>query len=254
MDWMAPLRIDTDADPVETRLRLAEWQPWRVLIEFSNGLRTDEFEQEHPFSLSPLWKLGQFAGVIPFADLHDVLDVGCNVGYNAIHLSRGYGARCLGIDVQQRHVDASAYLAELAGADCGFEVDHAEHVQRREGFDLVVHFGTLYHLPNPLNGLRAAWENLRTGGWLALETQTYDCPSDERLCYWIHGFNDDRSNFFALSTQAVRDALALLGFDAVSETRRDLTPVGDREHMYRVMLAARKSRSDPLERRWPPWA
>jgi SAM-dependent methyltransferase len=255
MDWTGPLRIHTDADPKDIRRRLAEWQPWRPLIEFSNGVSTDQFEQEHPFSRTPLWTLGQFGSVIPFADLHEVLDVGCNAGYNAIVLSRDFGARCLGFDVQQRHVDASAYLAELVGADCEFRLDHAERVQRPDGFDLVLHSGTLYHLPNPLNGLRAAWENLRVGGWLALETQTYDHPSDERLCYWLHGLNNDRSNFFALSTRAVTEVLALLGFDAVTEVGRTETRAGDREHMYRVMLAARKSEGgDPLQRRWPPWA
>ena len=34
--------------------------------------------------------------------------------------------------------------------------------------------GTLYHLPNPVLSLRTTFDNLRPGGYLALETQVYD--------------------------------------------------------------------------------
>lgn len=251
--WTEPLRIETDSDPGELRGRLGGWAPWRVLVEFSNGVTTGEFEREFPFSPAPLWKLGRFEDTVPFAALSDVLDIGCNVGYNAIHLARSYGARCVGIDVQERHVEAAQYLADLAGADCDFELAHAEAFVRREGFDLVVHFGTLYHLPNPLAGLRASWENLRPGGWLCLETQTYDDPADDRLCYWLHGLNNDLSNFFALSTTIVRETLDFVGFTDIGELERSATTVGQREHMYRVLIAARKAAGPPLETRWPPW-
>jgi SAM-dependent methyltransferase len=250
----APLRIETNSDAEELRERLEEWAPWSVLIEFSNGVNTGELEQRFPFTRSPLWKLGQFEGTVPFATLGEVLDVGCNVGYNAIHLARTCGARCVGIDVWKPVIDAASYLAALADADCVFELAHAESFIRPEAFDLVLHFGTLYHLPNPLTGLRAAWENLRPDGWLCIETQTYDDPADDRLCYWLHGLNNDPSNFFALSTAIVRETLELLGFTDVTEVDRGATAVGDREHMYRVMIAARKLAGPPLEQRWPPWA
>jgi SAM-dependent methyltransferase len=251
--WTEPLRIDTDIRADVLRERLAEWSPWSVLIEFSNGVATSEFEQRFPFGESPLWKLGQFEATVPLADLNDVLDVGCNVGYNAIHLARTYGARCIGIDAWPRALEAASFLAELTNVDCEFKLEHAEGFIRPEAFDLVLHFGTLYHLPNPLNGLRAAWENLRSDGWLCLETQTYDHPADERLCYWLHRLNNDPSNFFALSTVIVRETLELIGFRDVNEVGRNATTVGDREHMYRVMLAAQKIAGGPLAQRWPPW-
>jgi 2-polyprenyl-3-methyl-5-hydroxy-6-metoxy-1,4-benzoquinol methylase len=249
-----PLRIETEVQAERLREKLRGWAPWRVLIEFSNGVSTNEFEQEFPFTQSPLWKLGRFATTVPFENLRDVLDVGCNVGYNAIYLARDYDAHCVGIDVQQRHIEAARYLAGLVGVDCHFELAHAEGFIKPESFDLVVHFGTLYHLPNPLAGLRAAWENLRPAGWLCLETQTYDDPADDRLCYWLHGLNDDASNFLALSTTAVCESLELLGFRDVRETHRETTAVGGRDHMYRVFLTAVKTAAPPLEQRWPPWS
>jgi 2-polyprenyl-3-methyl-5-hydroxy-6-metoxy-1,4-benzoquinol methylase len=151
-----PLRIETSMDPGELRERLAGWAPWSVLIEFTNGVTTGEFDKYFPFSESPLWKLSRFEETVPFASLPDVLDVGCNVGYNTIHLARAYGSRSVGIDAQPAVIEAAAYLARLAGMDCEFRVAHAESFVRPEQFDLVVHFGTLYHLPNPLTGIRAA--------------------------------------------------------------------------------------------------
>jgi SAM-dependent methyltransferase len=187
---------------------------------------------------------------VPLAELHDVLDVGCNAGYNAIHLARK-GASCVGIDVQQRHVDTGNFLAELAGVKAEFQIGHAENVLRQDGFDLVLHFGTLYHLPNPLNGLRAAWENLRSGGWFCLETHTYDDPENARVCYWLHGLNNDPSNFFALSTPIIRETLELVGFRDIVEVHRGATSA---EHQFRICLVARKVEGRPLSERWPPWA
>jgi hypothetical protein len=37
----------------------------------------------------------------------------------------------------------------LAGASCEFEVGSAETFSRPSEFDVVIHFGTLYHLPSP---------------------------------------------------------------------------------------------------------
>jgi hypothetical protein len=89
---------------------------------------------------------------------------------------------------------------------------------------------------------------------LCLETQTYDDPSDERLCYWLHSLNNDPSNFFALSTATVRESLELVGFNDVVEVARTQTRVGDCDHMYRVSIAARKLAGPSLEQRWPRWA
>ena len=63
-----------------------------------------------------------------------------------------------------------------------------------------LHFGTLYHLPNPVLSLQTTFDNLRSGGYLALETQVYDHPQDPNICYFMHMQNNDKTNFWALST------------------------------------------------------
>jgi SAM-dependent methyltransferase len=253
---LAPL-IETEMSPDDLRGRLAAWQPWSALVAFSNGVTTAEFDRLVTFAEKPLYKIVQVENRIPFDALRGgtVLDVGCNAGYNAIHLGRKYGLRVTGIDVQQRLVEAASFLASLAGVEAKFAVGHAESFVQEDEFDVVLHFGTLYHLQNPLRALQASFLNLKPDGLLALETQCYDQPGDERVCYFMNGLNEDPSNFFALSTSTVVTSLEMLGFVEIEECFRGATTAGGREHMSRVCFVAKKgTAARDLAQTWPPWA
>jgi SAM-dependent methyltransferase len=243
--------------PEELRTKLAEWAPWSVLIEFSNGVSTREVERLPQFAEDAFSTIARFEPYVPFESFRAgaVLDVGCNAGYNSIYLASRYDLRPVGVDVQQRVLDAAGFLSSLTGVEAEFLIAHADSFVRPSSFDVVVHFGTLYHLQNPLRSLQSAFENLKPGGYLALETHCYDHPDDERLCYFIHLLNNDPSNFFALSTSTIRACLALIGFDEPQECFRHETRTGDRDNMYRVGLVAKKGeRVKDLARQWPPWA
>jgi len=178
-----------------------------------------------------------------FSEMKDgaVLDVGCNSGYNAIYLSQKYGMEVVGIDHSRRHIEVSRFLSDVAGVhSVQFFEEDAESFVRPAEFDVVLHFGTLYHLPNPLLALRSALANLKKGGYLALETQCYDHPEDDRLCYFINMMNNDPTNYWALSTKTLRTCLGLIGFTDVVECLR-VTPAGLSQHMSRVLLTARRS-------------
>jgi SAM-dependent methyltransferase len=253
---LTPL-IETEMPPEELRERLAAWQPWSAQVAFSNGVTTAEFDRLVSFAEEPLYKIVQVENRIPFDTLRGgtVLDVGCNAGYNAIYLGRKYGMHVTGIDVQPRLVEAASFLASFEGVEAEFAVGHAESFVREEEFDVVLHFGTLYHLQNPLRALQASFTNLRPEGLLALETQCYDEPGDERLCCFMHGLNEDPSNFFALSTSTVVTSLEMLGFVEIDECFRGATEVGGREHMSRVCFVAKKAAAArDLTQTWPPWA
>lgn len=251
------LELDTDLGPEALRRHLEDWSPWSVRIDFSNGVSTAEFDQLVPFVEAPLYKVSRIEELIPFEELRGgrVLDVGCSSGYNSIYLAQKYGLRPVGIEVQQRHVDAARFFCQTAGVDGEFSLDHAESFLRSEEFDVVLHLGTLYHLQNPLRSLQLSYLNLKPGGYLALETQCYEDPVDENHCYFMHGLNNDPSNFFALSTRALTVSLNLLGFTEVEECYRHATDVGGRPHMYRVALTARKQRTAAVAgEEWPLWA
>ncbi|MEO8439050.1 MAG: methyltransferase domain-containing protein [Spartobacteria bacterium] len=236
------LTLQTELSPEELRGRLQQWEPWSIRVDFSNGISTKDFKRRVPFSEHPLSKFGVVEKEIPFAALPGgrMLDIGCNAGYNSVNAAATYGLSCTGIDVVPRHVEVSRFFAELAGVDAQFHAGSAEIFSRPQEYDVVLHFGTLYHLPNPLLSLRLTFENLRPGGYLALETQVYDHPHDPNICYFMHMQNNDQTNFWALSTDVLTKCLELQGFREVRQLLKVVPAQGLAEHMSRVILVARK--------------
>ncbi len=233
--------FDTDLAPDELRAELRKHEPWGHRIDFSNGVSTAELARRTPFSENTLQKFFTVAKRIPFDDLRGgaLLDIGCNSGYNSIHAATRYGMGVTGMDVTQRHLEVSNFLAGVAGVSPEFLMDSAETFSRPGKFDVVLHFGTLYHLPNPLLSLQTTLANLKPGGWLALETQSYDNPSDPELCHYMHGYNNDTTNFWAISEHVLTKYLEFIGFIEVETLMRVAVPVFG-EHMNRVVMVAKK--------------
>lgn len=231
----------TSQPPEELRAQLKAWEPWSVRIDFENGVSTSEFVHRKPFSAHPLSKFRLAEKAIPFPDLAGgrLLDIGCNAGYNSLYAGTKYRLRPVGIDVNSRHIEVSKFLAGLASVEGEFLLGDAEEFVRPGEFDVVLHFGTLYHLQNPLRALKTSFLNLRAGGYLALETQVYDHPDDANICYFMHMQNNDPTNFWALSTHVLETALHLLGYSDVSVVKRNILP-DLTEHMSRILLVAHK--------------
>jgi 2-polyprenyl-3-methyl-5-hydroxy-6-metoxy-1,4-benzoquinol methylase len=243
------LTLQTTLAPEVLEEKLRHWEPWGHRIDFDNGVSTKDFRRRIPFSQQPLNKLRFVEAVIPFANMScgKLLDVGCCAGYNSIHAAVKYGACCTGIDVVPRHIEVSRFLSEIAGVNAEFLIASAETFSRPEEFDVVLHFGTLYHLANPVLSLRASFDNLRPGGYLALETQVYDHPEDANICYFMHMQNNDATNFWALSTSVLTKCLELLGFSEIRQLK--LVPLsGLVKHMARIILVAWKPESPPARR------
>ncbi len=184
--------------------------------------------------------------MIPFAELAGgrLLDVGCNAGYNSINAALNYQFSVTGVDIIPRHVEAARFLAALAGVACQFELASAETFSRPNEFDVVLHFGTLYHLPNPLLSLHRSFDNLKIGGYIALETQVYDHPQDPNICYFMYGQNNDQTNFWALSVPVLKKNLELTGFTDIQEVKRVALPnTNETQNMARMIVVARKLRT-----------
>jgi 2-polyprenyl-3-methyl-5-hydroxy-6-metoxy-1,4-benzoquinol methylase len=235
------LRLPTRLAPDVLAERLRAYEPWGHRIDFSNGVSTAQFRRRTPFNENLLSKFHAAARHIPFDRMRGgaLLDIGCNSGHNSIHAATVYGLHPVGIDVVDRHIQASSFLAELAGIQAEFLIANAETYTRPGAFDVVLHFGTLYHLPNPLLSLQSTFANLRKGGYLALETQTLEHPDDPNLCYFMHMQNNDRSNFWAISEHVLRRYLEFLGFEP-AVTALKVQPAMLPHHQYRILLVARK--------------
>lgn len=222
--------------------KMKNWEPWGHRIDFSNGVSTKDFEQRIPFSENTLQKFKIAEKYIPFDKLRggNLLDIGCNSGYNSIYASQKYGFKTIGIDVSKRHIDVSQFLRQLTQADSEFYIDNAETYSREGFFDVILHFGTLYHLPNPLLSLSNSYKNLKEGGYLVVETQVYDNDLDKNLVYFMHMHNNDATNFWALSTDVLRRYLKFIGFVDYTELIRVKPKVLENDKMSRVIFLVKK--------------
>ena len=235
------LHLHSDLDPEELRAQLKQREPWSIQIEFDNGVSTSEFARRTPFSTNPLQKVSIATKALPIESLRGgaVLDIGCAMGYNSIHMARTWDMRPVGVDFNPKHIETSKMLAEVAGINAEFVVGSAEEFVRPGDFDLVLHFGTLYHLPSPLRSLELAFENLRPGGYVAIESQFYTHPDDENLCYFMHMQNNDPTNFWALSPSVFERYLGMVGFVEPQQLLK-VEPAMLEQYMSRQVWVARR--------------
>lgn len=235
------LKLETKINADHLTETLAQYEPWGHRIDFSNGVSTSTLKQRMPFTQNTLQKIKTVEKAIPFEKFcgGKVLDIGCNSGYNSIYLASQYNMDPFGIDVSSRHIEVSNMLSKMANINANYALGNAETYSKQNYFDIVLHFGTLYHLPNPLLSLQTTYSNLKKGGYLALETQVYDHPSDHNICYFMHMHNNDKTNFWALSTHVLRQYLEILGFVEIQELLR-VSPALLAENMSRIILVAKK--------------
>jgi 2-polyprenyl-3-methyl-5-hydroxy-6-metoxy-1,4-benzoquinol methylase len=240
------LTLHTSLTPEALKEKLRLWEPWSSRVDFDNGVSTRDCARLALFSESPLRKFKDAGLAIPFRQLAGgrLLDVGCNQGYNSIHAALEYQFSVTGVDILPRHVEAASFLAELAATSCQFTMASAETFSRPGEFDVILHFGALYHLPNPLLSLWQSFQNLKVGGYMALETQVYDHPEDPNICYFMQGQNNDWSNFWALSTSVFKRNLEFIGFTNIQEVKRTSLPSSiQTPHMARIIVVAQKLRA-----------
>ena len=235
------LNLETQISADDLTKILTKYEPWGHKIDFSNGVSTANLKRRIPFNENPLQKVKIVEQKIPFEQFWGgkILDIGCNSGYNSIYLASKYQMQPTGIDVTFRHIEVSRLLSEIANIEANYIIENAETYSQDKNFDVVLHFGTLYHLPNPLLSLQTTYNNLKPGGYLALETQVYDHPNDQNICYFMYLQNNDKTNFWALSTYVLKKYLEILGFLEIQELLK-VSPALLAENMSRIILIAKK--------------
>src|SRR5262245_6366325 len=115
-------------------------------------------------ALSPLFK--------PPSRKLSAIDFASHQGFFSVHLAR-HCRHVLGLEYQQRHVDAANMIKAVYGIqNVDFVQDNVETMPpgRYEPADIVIMFGLLYNLENPIGVLRRARE--LTKQVLLVETQT----------------------------------------------------------------------------------
>jgi 2-polyprenyl-3-methyl-5-hydroxy-6-metoxy-1,4-benzoquinol methylase len=246
------LHIDTNLSVETLRSQLEKWQPWQFEVAFSNGLRTSDLQTREPFNTGPLWKFSVLAARLPMDKLRGkaALDVGFAAGHNSIHLAQEYGMSVTAIDVFDKWFDMARFLASMAKVDrIDFVKASADRYQKPEAFDLILHFGTLYHLPNPLLSLECAYTSLRADGYLGLETTCYTGTDPNQLKF-MYGIFGDKTNYFAFSKPTLELLLSIYGFtniELLNETPMVKT-AGSEGLSRTIYLAQKGSQIDPMLR------
>jgi 2-polyprenyl-3-methyl-5-hydroxy-6-metoxy-1,4-benzoquinol methylase len=99
------------------------------------------------------------------------IDVASHQGYFSIELAR-HCKDVLGLEYQERHVKSARLIAETLGVtNARFIEDNIETMPSRkyEPADIVINFGLMYNLENPIGALRRCRE--MTKRVLLIETQ-----------------------------------------------------------------------------------
>jgi tRNA (mo5U34)-methyltransferase len=96
--------------------------------------------------------------VFPEVRGKSVLDIGCNAGFFSIESKRMGASRVVGVDVSQGTPDDFIAQAEYAADKLGLDIEYRrqDFMTLNEQFDVVIFLGVMYHLDDPVRGLRHA--------------------------------------------------------------------------------------------------
>ncbi len=90
-----------------------------------------------------------------------VLDLASHQGWFAVNMARAGFAPVLGIDARQSHVDDATLISSIYNMEqLSFQQGDVHQLNRDQlgQFDVVLMFGLLYHLENPVGALRVCRE------------------------------------------------------------------------------------------------
>jgi tRNA (mo5U34)-methyltransferase len=180
-----------------------------------------------------------------------VLDVGCWTGGVSLILNR-LGAHVTAIDEIRKYADALSFLAQSFGLDSfvaeGRSVYEIDGPEFREKFDFIFCLGVIYHLSDPIIGLRRMYHALKPDGLLCIESMCIDSP--ECVCQY-EGPSKLGGNWYVPSPRCIYQWLEDAGFRAIRVgdglTPFAVTAIGDPMGLNRCFAVARK---EPGHRIW----
>jgi 2-polyprenyl-3-methyl-5-hydroxy-6-metoxy-1,4-benzoquinol methylase len=164
-----------------------------------------------------------------------VYDIGTFDGYWSARAMKGGAASVVAVDCNERET------AKIVADHYGFTYntskvfDYNYHAGTAATYDVVLFYGVLYHLWNPINGLMRAMGATNEGGLLCLETAVEQIEGGTRFNAGIH--DGDDTNYFMPTEQGVYDCIAL----AAKLTNRSYTIEATRKESFRLTVNIRLS-------------
>jgi ubiquinone/menaquinone biosynthesis C-methylase UbiE len=119
------------------------------------------------------WELPAMVKALDLGSRRRILEIGCGRGVALPPLSRLCRPETLvGIDIDAELLEVAQSRLEETGVEASVVHGDARSLPFEDGsFDLVIDFGTLYHIGNPAQGLEEVARVLDSGGLFAHETR-----------------------------------------------------------------------------------
>ena len=134
-----------------------------------------------------------------------VLDIGTFDGYWAARAIKGGAKSVHAID---RHILPTAkYISEVFKFKYTQESDiNVPCIDEIGKFDIVLFYGVVYHLHNPVQGIMNAANAVKSGGLLLLESA---CNQIQSVGFNPHTHDGDDTNYFMPNIQGLKDTIAV---------------------------------------------
>jgi SAM-dependent methyltransferase len=150
-------------------------QDWFYRVELADGSVTNSYVDDHVSQIHDTRAQMLAASLddfMPEAQRKRAVDIACHQGFFSLQLARAGFDEVTALDARAEHVERTRLLMRATGeervrAEVGdvYELTAQDHGQ----FDLVLVFGLLYHLENPVLALRRARD--LCAGTMIIETQ-----------------------------------------------------------------------------------
>lgn len=230
----------------ELRRRIGEVPFWWHPIDLGDGIVT-------PGRKASAEAMAAEHAALALPDLRgkDVLDIGAWDGYHAFAAERAGASRVVALDhfVWEREERGGGRGFDLAHRTLGSTVEkvHADWEAIDPAtvgtFDVVLFLGVLYHLPDPLGGLRRLLPYVKPGGRVVIETEAVELfgvgsrpvaeffPADELA--------GDDTNWWAPNMAALQALCHSAGFSRVEVVKGPAPTAGlHRISRYRAIVHA----------------
>lgn len=144
------------------------------------------------------WRKSRFDGIKKYIDLNffinkTLFEVGCGYGDNGI-IFQDIGCKVTASDARAEHIDN----AKIKNPTLKYEIFDCDKDLLKKKYDIILHWGVLYHLDNIEKHLENMCENC---DYLLLETEICDCEALYIIKTNENGYDQSHNNVGTRTSQ-----------------------------------------------------